>query len=284
MDGVENYLYEAQVSLVITGIDDKAWTAYCIDDTYFEEDKDIAFLEANHDTFMDPVLFCSSSLDRPDWSPREYFLRALNAHIERVEQEWRNVTFGVEECHKQWQHNVSKTATQHGVPFCINCMGIKGAKHNNAFDTPTISRDSIILKEIINTLSRTIKEWQIFKEGQVQYFCFSLSDSSRRQYCKYLASIDKNFKQLRDLCSNLEQEQEFFAEASSVSRTSTVNEDTDPKKLCKTAALHPPVADNQSAQNRTVQSVKPPPAINGAAFLTAVSLKAQFCQREREKF
>jgi hypothetical protein len=111
----------------------------------------MAFLEANHDTFMDPVLFCTHSLDTPDWSPREYFLRALNAHIESVEQEWRNVTFGVEECHKQWQYQVSKIATQHGVSFCINCMRIQGAKHNNAFDTPTINRDSIILKEVINT-------------------------------------------------------------------------------------------------------------------------------------
>jgi hypothetical protein len=64
---------EAQVSLVITGIDDKAWTTYCIDDTYFEEDKDMAFLEANHNTFMDPVLFCFTSLDKPIWSPREFF-------------------------------------------------------------------------------------------------------------------------------------------------------------------------------------------------------------------
>jgi hypothetical protein len=73
-------------------------------------------------------------------------------------------------------------------------MGTKGTKHNNAFDTPTISQDSLILKEIINTLSRTIKELRIFKEGQVQYFCFSLSDSSRRQYGKYLGSIEKHFK------------------------------------------------------------------------------------------
>jgi len=50
------------------------------------------------------------------------------------------------------------------------------------------------LKEIINTLSQTIKEWQIFEEGQVQYFCFSLSDSSRRQYGKYLGGIEKHFK------------------------------------------------------------------------------------------
>jgi hypothetical protein len=74
-----------------------------------------------------------------------------------------------------------------------------------------------LLRKLANALSRTIKAWEAFKDGEIQYFCLPVSDSSPTRYGTYFATIDKDFKELCDLRSSLLYQQEVFENMINVS-------------------------------------------------------------------
>ena len=88
----KDYLYEAQISVMVTGLDDWVWTAYCFVDVYFKAQNHPEQVEclSNYGTKLDPHSCGQYPADRPIWSPREYFLRTLSSRIEQVKQEWDN--------------------------------------------------------------------------------------------------------------------------------------------------------------------------------------------------
>lgn len=92
-DSVFDCIYEAQISVLVTGIDDRFWTAYCFVDVYFKDDghtERVKYYNASKD---DPHSCGKFPLDPPIWNPREYFLRALVGRMEQVKQEWNNAVF-----------------------------------------------------------------------------------------------------------------------------------------------------------------------------------------------
>ena len=94
-DGRIDYIHEAQVSIMITGIDDWFWTAYCFVDVYFKEDGHRESVHHYSGTTppRDPHSCGKDSADRPIWRPRHYFLRTLSCRMEQVKQEWNNSIF-----------------------------------------------------------------------------------------------------------------------------------------------------------------------------------------------
>lgn len=105
----QHVLHEAQISFLICGSDEEDWTAYFLEDTYFEDQDEVEEDETEKDdcavggcvsdkaTFM-PDLIASGTLDsnRPIWSPREYFLRIIEIRIGQVVLEWSNLFSMVE--------------------------------------------------------------------------------------------------------------------------------------------------------------------------------------------
>ncbi len=45
--GISEYLYEAQISVVVTGIDEWFWTAYCCTDTHFGSEETVQYYHKN---------------------------------------------------------------------------------------------------------------------------------------------------------------------------------------------------------------------------------------------
>jgi hypothetical protein len=92
-------LYEAQISVTVTGIDHRTWTAYGFLDTYYGSNKTtdsnpIERLRTNQ--INDPL-----SADRTVWNelpptPREYFFRVFETRIRQVRREWRAIIDAVE--------------------------------------------------------------------------------------------------------------------------------------------------------------------------------------------
>lgn len=88
-----DYIYEAQCSVMVTGVDDWVWTAYCFVDVYFKgarHSEDVNTLCDQPRRYDPHSLGGGHPLDRPLWLPREYFLRALAARMRQVKQEWNN--------------------------------------------------------------------------------------------------------------------------------------------------------------------------------------------------
>jgi hypothetical protein len=92
-DDIPEYIYESQISVMVSGIDNWVWTAYCFVDVYFKGDthtEKVEHYSSDAINRMDPHSCGKHAADRPVWDPRKYFLRALSARVEQVREEWEN--------------------------------------------------------------------------------------------------------------------------------------------------------------------------------------------------
>ena len=91
--GSREHLYEAQISVLVTGVDEWFWTAYCFADTYFGSDESIQYYHKNK---LDALAGGEKSARFPVWNPREYFLSILSRRLKQVTKEWSNVIEALE--------------------------------------------------------------------------------------------------------------------------------------------------------------------------------------------
>jgi hypothetical protein len=89
------YIHEAQISVMVTGLDDWYWTAYCFVDVYFKGVGHRESVEAYSSSGRDPLSGGKTSIvrDRPSWLPREYFLQLLTYRLEQAKHEWNNAVY-----------------------------------------------------------------------------------------------------------------------------------------------------------------------------------------------
>jgi len=94
-DEDDDFIHEAQVSVMVTGLDNWFWTACCFSDIYFKDEdhnEQVSTLSTPAHP-MDPHSCGKFSLNLPIWDPRHYFLRTLSCRMEQVKQEWNNTVF-----------------------------------------------------------------------------------------------------------------------------------------------------------------------------------------------
>ena len=90
------YLYEAQITCVVSGTDNWKWLAYCLVDTYFEtaatrESVESYHLDAIDGMRSDPLTLSRNDAAKPITAPRDYFMRVLEVRANQVREEWVNV-------------------------------------------------------------------------------------------------------------------------------------------------------------------------------------------------
>jgi hypothetical protein len=78
--GSSSFLYEAQISCVIAGMDEWRWVAYCFVDTFFESDEAKETVESYYEDsqieegmLTDPLTLGEKDANRPTQNPRDYF-------------------------------------------------------------------------------------------------------------------------------------------------------------------------------------------------------------------
>jgi len=89
-------VYEAQVSMTLSGIDNRTYTAYGVMDTYWES-KSPHSVEAHHELWKqsglwDPMSVRTRDVEAPIWDARIYFLSVWSANLDRIVREWDMVT------------------------------------------------------------------------------------------------------------------------------------------------------------------------------------------------
>jgi len=68
-----------------------------------------------------------------------------------------------------------------------------------------------VLRQFTHLISKTINSWETFKDGEIRYFSLPESDASAQaSWGGYLASIDKDVTELRDLRASLIHQTELF--------------------------------------------------------------------------
>ena len=91
---VSEFIYEAQISVMVTGIDEWFWTAYCCTETHFGSE---ASVQTYHEYGLDAPTGGEKSNVYPTWNPREYFLLILSCRIKQITKEWSNILDALEE-------------------------------------------------------------------------------------------------------------------------------------------------------------------------------------------
>src|SRR6266566_5156923 len=100
------YLYEAQTTCLVSGIDNYVWDGFGLVDTYLEENpedrRDCKYFEdecqGQNDHHLCPDLIPAGAhiAQTPIWTPREYFLGVLGSRLVQVVKEWKNVVEWIE--------------------------------------------------------------------------------------------------------------------------------------------------------------------------------------------
>ncbi|CAG8957343.1 hypothetical protein HYFRA_00010769 [Hymenoscyphus fraxineus] len=206
-----DYIYEARCSVMVAGIDDWLWTAYCFVDVNFKGSEHRESIEnyANPGApgppnlvppARDPLSCGKREANKPIWNPREYFLYILSIRMEQVKQEWENSVFLLLQHIKPCINSFTRGETdvlKEGEQHITQQEGFKW----------TIR----ILRQFTHLLSKTIDSWERFKEGEMRYFNLPNSDSlAQPSWGAYLAETDKNVTDLRDLRSSLLHHTDLF--------------------------------------------------------------------------
>ena len=87
--GDDVFYYEAEISFLITGVDEWHWTAYCCVDTFFDGELEPDWYWENH---FDGPIGGSRQEFQPVWNPREYFLLVFSRRMSQATREWKNLT------------------------------------------------------------------------------------------------------------------------------------------------------------------------------------------------
>jgi hypothetical protein len=94
-------LYEAQVSVAITGIDHWVWTAYGIVDSYFGSRESFnayhQMTSRSNASRPDPLADGRISTNNTIWTPREYFFEVLDVRIIEVRRQWNAILGKIED-------------------------------------------------------------------------------------------------------------------------------------------------------------------------------------------
>lgn len=68
-----------------------------------------------------------------------------------------------------------------------------------------------VLRQFANLLSKTVVTWETFKDGEIRYFYGPQNgDSAGVSSGSYLAAIDKDVIELKDLLSSLQYQTDLF--------------------------------------------------------------------------
>lgn len=93
VSGDPEYLYEAQISILVTGVDEWVWTAYCFTDTFFGSEDTIHDYDVKK---ADAPTGGETLRKYPVWNPREYFIRILFRRMRQATKEWGNIVSTLE--------------------------------------------------------------------------------------------------------------------------------------------------------------------------------------------
>jgi hypothetical protein len=91
-------LYEAQISVAVTGIDHWVWTAYGFVDTYYGSKESVDGYDQMEGPMgrPDPLAAGQIAADRLVWRPREYFFKVFEIRINEVRRQWHAIIDKVE--------------------------------------------------------------------------------------------------------------------------------------------------------------------------------------------
>ncbi|KAH8585450.1 hypothetical protein B0O99DRAFT_603293, partial [Bisporella sp. PMI_857] len=191
-------LYEAEVSVAVTGIDHWVWTAYGFVDTYFEPKENV---DSYHHQLggsagpgrADPLAAGRLDADKPIWTPREYFFKVLEIRMNQVLREWNGIFLWAEK-------EVKQSRTHHLFPLPSSDHKIGQVRELCVWNSQMVN----ILRDLIDRLSDTVGAWDEFWRNEIGFFQDDDEPSTSSQWLKSsIAAVSKAVSTLNALLPKL---------------------------------------------------------------------------------
>ncbi|KAK5657223.1 hypothetical protein OQA88_3281 [Cercophora sp. LCS_1] len=181
-------LYEAHQSALLTGIDDRVWTAYAVMDTYY-----------------DPNSRNSAEYHEREWSKRRVLLDPMtgNGGTRELGKSWRDARMYFLSVLEAYANNylleldtttrVMGEAIDDRHPDRFAASSVKAHSNRN---------EEMIqhLTKLISSVSEAVRLWAEFENGDVGYF---LSGDNEKMH-QYVQSISKTYSRIREKLARLE--------------------------------------------------------------------------------
>ena len=182
---IKEYLYESQISLLISGIDEWFWSAYLCLDTFFEGKENLtSYCSYDSDALIDGAMRPNRF---PIWNPRQNFLFKFSRRFRQATKEWTAIVRNLESrlhtqvCMYQRRWTVS-TSPQSPSPSCTDITQESGIFRQTGEAEEALQDDRLfsrtrkytditrLLRLLHNGLIRTIESWEEFEVGELGYF------------------------------------------------------------------------------------------------------------------
>ncbi|OQV04501.1 hypothetical protein CLAIMM_09370 [Cladophialophora immunda] len=193
------YLYDAQVSCVIAGLDWSRWTGWLFLDTYYFDPED----ESREDVWeyyedglpvagmrADPLTYGLNDADRPIWDPEEYFLVVFKTRFAQTEREWRRVVMKLK---SSFRHHHSTHEYRLCSPAPSDPSKDESPAKGLRRSLDWVLRVMHLAKELNETLSKTVQSYEPFCSKRAGNFVGGLRFPHAN---KSLPSIQKTFDEL----------------------------------------------------------------------------------------
>lgn len=101
-NSLNEYVYESQLSYLVSGLSRYSWSAYLFNDLYFELDDNsdsVAGYDAEREMEpgLDPLSTGKIFLSAAPCEPREYFLFIFEIRMRRIKKEWKQLYGAIDE-------------------------------------------------------------------------------------------------------------------------------------------------------------------------------------------
>ncbi|KAF9883927.1 hypothetical protein FE257_002670 [Aspergillus nanangensis] len=175
-------IYEAQISLMVFGMGEFFWTAYCFVDTYYSRQESTgSYLRKKSDAPSGGYL----KQESPIWDPRYYFLTVLSIRLSQVSLEWTALVQTLEE-NLDPHSDVDDLST-----------GVEWTKQR----TQTIGA----VRQLRNCLGKLLATWNAFDSEQSTYFGLDEEGALFDQFRGLFSYLREKAAELKCLYMTLEQ-------------------------------------------------------------------------------
>lgn len=204
---LSSFLYEAQISCLVSGTDKWRWVAYFFVDNYFDVEGDgketvLQYYQDSEDEGgmpADPLTYGTCDSNKPIWDPRVYFLTVFRIRIRQVKNEWQQVVVKVEESIRDYvyvhEHSVSLSG-QRSTAEEADDHDAKARKSRT-----WVIQVRMLTKLLLIGLSKTVNACEKFCTKYAIYF---RNQSQPALIESYFAAIQETFDELDSLKQTLE--------------------------------------------------------------------------------
>ncbi|KAI0382451.1 hypothetical protein F5Y04DRAFT_287887, partial [Hypomontagnella monticulosa] len=199
------YVYEAKLSCLVSGVNRYKWSAYVFNDLYFETDEYTESVEEYHEQaglglMIDPLTGGKRHRAMLPCDPRENFLLIFEVRLRMINKEWRQLYVAVAEAIRSyraeyWTKTSRATSRGHGDQSVRSSAGITRSQLQEEVQE-WIMRSVELLGKFIHSLDQYSEEWAMFRDTGSNYF---MSANDPELSCRLRWSLTAAEQQVTDL-------------------------------------------------------------------------------------